>query len=132
MMENGGGSIVCISSGNSERFTSKRAPYCISKAAINGLVGTLGTEWGRYNIRVNAVAPGFIYTEMVQKGIAEKVIDESAVMSVTPMKRYITTGEVASAVCFLASDEAGGITGQTLFVDGGWNKCGLPEGKELI
>lgn len=56
MKKQGGGSIVCISSGNSQRYTTRRSPYNITKAGINGLVGTLAVEWGRFNIRINGVA----------------------------------------------------------------------------
>ena len=122
-----GGSIVCISSTNSTAFTSRRGPYNISKAAVNGLVGTLGVEWGRYNIRINAVAPGYVLTDMVQKGISEGIIDMETNFKVIPMKRLLSTAEIASGVCFLASSDASGITGQTLFIDGGWSRCGLPE-----
>lgn len=132
MKQQGGGAIVCTSSGNSERFTTKRTPYCISKAAVNGLVAAFGNEWGRFNIRINAVAPGYIYTDMVRQGIAEGIIDEKAIMSVLPNKRFLAAEEIANAVVFLASDEASGINAQTLFVDGGWNKNGLPEAKDMV
>lgn len=124
-----GGSIVCISSANSACFTSRRSPYNISKAAVNGLVGTLGVEWGRYNIRINAVAPGYVLTDMVQKGISDGIIDMETNYKVIPMKRLLSPAEIASGVCFLASSDASGITGQTLFIDGGWSQCGLPEDK---
>jgi len=127
-----GGSIVCISSTNAERFTTRRSPYNISKAAVNGLVGTLAVEWGRFGIRINAVAPGYVMTDMVRKGIAEGIIDIETNMKMIPLKRLLSTEEIGNAVCFLASDEASGITGQTLFVDGGWSRCGLPEEKEIL
>lgn len=122
-----GGAVVCISSANSERFTSQRSPYNISKAAVNGLVGTLAVEWGRFGIRINAVAPGYVMTDMVRKGIAEGIIDMETNFKVIPMKRLLSTEEIASGVCFLASREASGITGQVLFIDGGWSRAGLPE-----
>lgn len=125
--QNEGGSIVCISSVNSISYHSKRSPYNISKAAINGLVGTLGVEWGRYNIRINAVAPGYVLTELMESGIKEGIIDEKNIMSVIPMKRYIKIEEVSNAVWFLCSDASSGITGQVLCVDGGWSKNALPE-----
>jgi NAD(P)-dependent dehydrogenase (short-subunit alcohol dehydrogenase family) len=131
MQKNGRGAIVCISSANSERFTSKRTPYCIAKTAVNGLVAALGNELGRFGIRVNGVAPGYVMTDMALSAIKEGVLSEEIVISVTPLKRFILQEEIASAVCFLASDEASGITGQTLFVDGGWNKNGLPEPKDM-
>ena len=123
----GGGSIVCISSVNSVSYHSKRSPYNISKAAINGLVGTLGVEWGRYNIRINAVAPGYVLTDLMKSGIEEGIIDETNIKSVIPMKRYISVEEIANAVYFFASDMSSAITGQVLCVDGGWSKNALPE-----
>lgn len=125
--QKGGGAIVCISSANSTCYTSRRSPYNISKAAVNGLVGTLGVEWGRYNIRINAVAPGYVLTDMVHKGISDGIIDMETNFKVIPMKRLLRLDEIASGVCFLASSESSGITGQTLFIDGGWSRCGLPE-----
>ena len=131
MQKQGGGSIVCISSGNSQCYTSQRSADNISKTAVNGLVATLGVEWARFNIRINAVAPGYVMTEMIQKGINEGIVNIDNIMKVIPMKRLLQPSEIASSVCFLASDEASGITGQTLFTDGGWSKAGLPEAKDL-
>ena len=125
--QNSGGAIVCISSANSERFTTLRSPYNISKAAINALVGTLAVEWSRFNIRINAVAPGYVLTDLVKQGVESGLINMENNYKVIPMKRFITVEEISSGVCFLASDEASGITGQTLFIDGGWSRCGLPE-----
>lgn len=121
------GSIVCISSANSATYHSKRSLYNMSKAAINGMVGTLGVEWARYGIRINAVAPGYVLTDLLENGIKEGVIDEKNIMSVVPIKRYISIDEVANAVWFLASEVSSGITAQVLFVDGGWSKNALPE-----
>lgn len=126
------GCIVCISSCNSQHYTSKRSPYNISKAAVNGLAATLAVEWGRLGIRVNAVAPGYVMTDLIQGGIQEGIIDVENIMSVIPIKRFLTVEEIGNAVCFLASDNASGITGQTLFVDGGWSKCGLPKESDMI
>lgn len=121
------GSIVCISSCNSEHYTSRRSPYNITKAAVNGLVGTLAVEWGRLGIRINAVAPGYVLTDMVKEGIGQGIIEPDKIMTIVPLKRFLSQEEIGNAVSFLASPEASGITGQTLFVDGGWSKCGLPE-----
>lgn len=131
MKKQGGGSIVCTSSGNSQCYTSQRSAYNISKTAVNGLIATLGVEWARFNIRINGVAPGYVMTEMIQKGIDEGIIDIDNIMKVIPMKRLLLPEEIASTVAFLASDEASGITGQTIFTDGGWSKAGLPEAKDL-
>lgn len=131
MKERRYGSIVCISSVNSLQYHSKRSPYNISKAAINGMVGTLGVEWGRFNIRINAVAPGYVETDIMLSGIRAGIINEKQIKSVIPMKRYVSVAEIGKAVRFLASDDASAITGQVLCVDGGWSKNALPEEEEM-
>jgi len=127
MKEQGGGAIVMTSSGNSAMYTTKRSAYNTSKTAVNGLVGALAVEWARFGIRVNAVAPGFVLTDMVKHGIEEGIIVPDAIRPMVPMKRFLDPNEIARPVVFLASDEASGITGQVLFSDGGWRICGLPE-----
>ncbi len=131
MISNHRGSIICISSANSTEYTSKRSLYNISKAAVNGLVGTLGVEWGRYGIRINAVAPGYVETDMIKQGIKDGIINLEEILTILPIKRMLKPEEIANAVAFLASDQASGIQGQTIFVDGGWSKNGLPEKREL-
>ena len=131
MKKQGGGSIVCISSGNSQRYTTRRSPSNITKAGINGLVGTLAVEWGRFNIRINGVAPGFVDTELFRVGVKNGIIDVDNNMLVVPMKRMLEAEEIANGVAFLASEEASGVTGQVLFIDGGWSRAGLPEKKDM-
>jgi len=131
MIARGKGSIVCISSENSVRFASKRSLYNISKGGINTMVGSLGVEWARYGLRINAVAPGYINTEMIQAGIREGLVIEKDLMSVIPNKRFLEASEIANVVSFIASDAASGIVGQTIFVDGGMNANCLPEPKEM-
>lgn len=131
LMENGG-AIVNISSGTSKRTTPGRAPYVISKGGINAMTAVLGAEWaedrkGKKAIRVNAVAPGWIETQMVKDGFRSGVVSEKQILSAVPFKRLATPDEIADAVVFLASDEASYITGQTLFVDGGWSALGMPD-----
>lgn len=132
MQKSGKGSIVCISSVNGQQYHSKRSAYNISKAAINGLVGTLGVEWGRYNIRINAVSPGYVETEVMLSGVREGIIDINKALSIIPLKRFITISEIGKAVNFLLSDDASAITGQVLCVDGGWSKNALPEEKDMV
>lgn len=127
MIENDGGKIVNISSGTSVNTTPGRAPYVISKAGVNALTAVLAAEWATHNIRVNAVAPGWIYTNMVEDGFRLGVVSKKQIMSVVPMMRFATTKEIADSVIYLASDEASYITGHTLFVDGGWNALGMPQ-----
>jgi len=127
MIPAGRGAIVNISSGNSVKMMPGRAPYCISKAGVNALTAVLGIEWASLGVRVNAVAPGWIKTDMVQEGIRLGVVQESQILSITPIGRLATTQEIADVVAFLCGHEARYIVGQTIFVDGGWSAVGLPD-----
>lgn len=126
-MKEKGGCIVNISSGTSTQTTPGRAPYVISKAGINAMTAVLASEWARYNIRVNAVAPGWILTDMVQDGLRLGVINHKMLMSAIPFQRFADPSEIADTVAYLASAESSYVTGQTLFVDGGWSALGLPQ-----
>lgn len=92
-----------------------QANYAATKAGLIGLTKTLARELGKYNVTVNAVAPGFIATDMIAT-IPEKVIDQ--MKNRTPLRRLGTPEDIASAYLFLASDEAGFISGTVLSVDG--------------
>jgi NAD(P)-dependent dehydrogenase (short-subunit alcohol dehydrogenase family) len=131
MIPKGTGSIVCLSSGTSIRYTSVRSPYNITKAAVNALTGALANEWARYGVRVNAVAPGWCATQMVMDGVKMGYVSEAEIMSMVPINRFMEPREIADAVCFLASDEASGVVGQTLFVDGGGSLRLAPEDVDL-
>lgn len=115
MMRQKKGSIVYISS--SAAFDGgANIEYSASKAAILGEVKRLALEYGPYNIRVNAVAPGLTDTDM---GSITKDEDEKIALSMNIMKRKGEPREIADAVAFLSSDRASFITAQTLRVDGG-------------
>ncbi|MEN9895520.1 MAG: 3-oxoacyl-[acyl-carrier-protein] reductase [Pseudomonadota bacterium] len=90
--------------------------YCASKAGMIGMTKAMAQEIAPRNVTVNCVAPGYIQSDMTAK-LNEKVQD--AILSSIPMKRIGTGAEVASAVTFLASDEASYVTGQTIHVNGG-------------
>jgi 3-oxoacyl-[acyl-carrier protein] reductase len=106
------GRIVNVASVVGPRANAGQANYAAAKAGLIGMTKTVATEVARRGVTVNAVAPGFIATDMTQD-IPESVIDA------VPAKRAGTPEEVAAAVRFLASDAAGYVTGSTLFVDGG-------------
>ena len=90
--------------------------YCASKAGIIGMTKSLARELGSRGITVNAVAPGFIETDMTEV-LPEKIKEASAAQ--IPLGKFGKAEDVANAVAFLASEDAGYITGQVLHVDGG-------------
>ena len=116
MMKQRGGSIINIASVVGVMGNAGQANYSASKAGLIGLTKSTARELGSRGITVNAVAPGFITTDMTAN------LPEATVQKLTeniPLGRMGNPEDVASAVLFLASDKAGYITGQTLLVDGG-------------
>jgi NAD(P)-dependent dehydrogenase (short-subunit alcohol dehydrogenase family) len=103
-----------------------RSAYSASKAGVAMLTRVLACEWAPHNIRVNAVAPGYIMTPMVEKLIADGKLDTDRVVRRTPMGKFGTAEQVADALLFLASAQASFITGVTLPVDGGYTAYGAP------
>lgn len=116
MMRNKFGRIINISSVSGVMGNAGQTNYSASKAGLIGMAKTAARELAKKNVTANCVAPGFIDTEMARK-LPEPVIE--AARQLIPMKRLGSVEDVAKAVAFLASDEAGYITGQVLCVDGG-------------
>lgn len=110
------GNIVNISSVSGIHPLPGQVNYAAAKAGVIGFTKSLAREVAPYNIRVNAIAPGFISTEMTAE-LGEKAREKF--MNMIPLKRFGTTEEVAQAVLFLLSDESQYITGQTIQIDGG-------------
>jgi len=94
--------------------------YCMTKAAIAHLTRCLAVEWGKYNIRVNAVAPTFIHTPGTESALADPAFRSNVIERIAALHRIGEPMEVAGAVVFLASPAASLITGHTLLIDGGW------------
>ena len=126
MLDAGGGAIVNMASSNSERGMPGRAPYCTTKTAVVGLTRALAVEWAVRGVRVNAVEPGYIGTPMVRNAIAGGLVDEDVLLDRIPIRRIGEPSEIAAAIAFLLSDDAGYITGTTLAVDGGFLAYGAP------
>ena len=124
MVPNGTGAIVNIASVNGPGGWPRRTAYGPSKAAIIALTRELACEWGPHGVRVNAVGPGYIATPMIQGLVEAGKVDTERLNNRTPMGRLGTPAEVGQAIAFLASDFASYITGETLFVDGGWMAYG--------
>ncbi|WP_409967387.1 SDR family oxidoreductase [Bengtsoniella intestinalis] len=132
MRRQGGGSIVNISSGNSKMINVGRTPYGITKGAVNLLTMQLGAEWAMYNIKVNAIAPGWIETEMVKKPLRSGILDEKKILSVSPIGRFGKVEEIANLALYLSSDASNYMVGQILFADGGWSLGIMPDGLDYI
>lgn len=94
--------------------------YCMTKAGIAHLTKCLAIEWGKYNIRVNAVAPTFIHTPGTESALADPAFRSNVIERIAALHRIGEPMEVAAAVVFLASSAASLITGHTLLIDGGW------------
>jgi NAD(P)-dependent dehydrogenase (short-subunit alcohol dehydrogenase family) len=104
-----------------------RNAYGAAKAGILAMTRAMACEWARCGIRVNAVAPGYVRTQLVAELERRGALNGAAIEARTPMGRFATPEEIAEAVAFLASDRASFITGTTLAVDGGWLALGAPE-----
>ena len=117
MVDRGYGSIVNIGSINGLIGMGGSALYSATKATIHSLTKSWADEYGPAGVRVNTVAPGPSLTERTEE-FAEHV---APLLARIPSRRASTLSEVAAAVVFLASDDASGINGATLSVDGGWS-----------
>jgi len=123
MLDSGGGSIVNNSSiyGLAGSLTGL-SPYVAAKHGVAGLTKTVAIEYGRKNIRVNAVCPGFVHSEITDKAIndlGEELVEKVLVAHV-PLGRIGDAREIGHGVAWLCSDEASYVTGETFKMDGGW------------
>ena len=120
-----GGAVVLNTSIQGSKGWPGFTVYAATKAAIRSLARTLTAELSTRGIRVNAVAPGFIDTDLIRKvGLSDAAIEQinQQAHAQIPMARSGTAGEIAQAVLFLASDQAAYISGVELTVDGGWTQ----------
>jgi len=119
MIENGGGKIINIASLLSFVALPERTLYTITKTGVIGLTKSLAAEWGKYNINVNAIAPGYFLTEMTKPLFENRKWKEKLLQRI-PFGRIGTPEDLDGAVIFLCSRASDYITGETLLVDGGF------------
>jgi NAD(P)-dependent dehydrogenase (short-subunit alcohol dehydrogenase family) len=127
MIKQKSGKIINIASINGIVAFPERACYCSAKAGVIALTKVLGSEWARYNINVNAVAPGYVETDLVTNLAAKGTLNVHELAGRTPNGRLAECGDVADTVVFLASDASKHIVGQTIVIDGGWTAYGYLE-----
>jgi NAD(P)-dependent dehydrogenase (short-subunit alcohol dehydrogenase family) len=132
MLAAGSGSIVNVASVAGLIGVSDRAAYNTSKHGLIGLTRTLAAEWGGRGVRVNAVCPGWVKTEMDVADQAGGTYTDADITSRIPMARFATPDDIARAIAFLADEkESAFINGHTLVVDGGWTADGSWESVRL-
>ena len=124
MAKQGSGSIINMASAAAIVGLPGRAPYSAAKAGVVSLTRVLGTEWASLGIRVNAIGPGWVKTDLVREAIELGRMDEDAARRRTPLGRLAQPEEIAQVALFLASDASSYFTGQTLFPDGGFTASG--------
>jgi NAD(P)-dependent dehydrogenase (short-subunit alcohol dehydrogenase family) len=119
MIKQGGGKIINMASVGAVVAFPRQIAYCATKGGVLQLTKVLAIEWARYNVQVNAIGPAYLETELT-KGMRESKIISEDLLRKTPMGRFGKPEEVVGAAIYLASDASSYVTGQTLFVDGGW------------
>jgi 2-deoxy-D-gluconate 3-dehydrogenase len=118
MMKRGKGKVVITSSTAGDEGQSFLSAYCVSKAGLNSLTRCLASEWGQFNITVNAIAPGMIRTDMIKPFEADPAVI-GATLGLIPLGRLGEPRDVALLALFLASEASDYISGQVFTIDGG-------------
>jgi NAD(P)-dependent dehydrogenase (short-subunit alcohol dehydrogenase family) len=127
-----GGAIVSIASTAAFVGLPGRGAYCAAKAGILGLTRALALEVAPVGIRVNAVAPGYTRTEMLQQALDNGSLREDWMLERVALDRLADPDEIARVVRFLASDDASYVTGQAIVADGGWTIQGISAAPDWI
>jgi NAD(P)-dependent dehydrogenase (short-subunit alcohol dehydrogenase family) len=117
--QGGGGAIVNMSSVNAVLAIANQVPYVVSKGGINQLTKVMAVALAPHGIRVNAIGPGTILTELARGAVLGNAEAERRILSRTPLGRLGEPDEVAQVALFLASAESSYLTGQAIYPDGG-------------
>jgi 3-oxoacyl-[acyl-carrier protein] reductase len=127
MIKQKSGKIINIASVNGIGAFPERVCYSCAKAGVMQLTKVLGCEWAKYNINVNAVAPGYVNTYLVEELAEKGTLDVEELATRTPVGRLAEPEEIAAAVIYVASDDSKYMQGHTLVIDGGWLAYGYLE-----
>ena len=119
MVAQGGGAIINMSSVNAILAIPNQVPYAVSKGGLMQLTRVMAVSLAAHGIRVNAIGPGTILTELAKNAVMQNDAARRTILSRTPMGRCGEPDEVAAVAVFLASDDASYVTGQTIYPDGG-------------
>lgn len=123
-MKNQGGSIINITSLGSILGMPDNPGYVASKGGLRALTKSLALDWGRYNIRVNNILPGYIRTALTEKSYQDKDLHEARLRRMM-LNRWGQPDDLVGAAIFLASEASSYVTGVDIIVDGGWSSKGL-------
>jgi len=116
------GKIINIASINAAMVRPNIGNYCAAKGGIVTLTKSMATEWGPYNINVNAIGPGYFLTDLT-KPLAEDPEFDAWVKSEVPLQRWGKPADIIGLAVMLASPASDYISGQTIYIDGGWQAC---------
>lgn len=122
MIERRSGKIINIASINAAMVRPNIGNYCAAKGGIVTLTKSMATEWGEYNINVNAIGPGYCLTELTRP-LSEDPQFDAWVKSEVPLRRWGNPSDLQGIAVMLASPASDYISGQTIYVDGGWQAC---------
>ena len=116
------GKIINITSLNAEMARPTIGNYCAAKGGLKMLTKAMATEWGQYNINVNAIGPGYFLTDLTKK-LADDPAFDAWVKKEVPLARWGNPEELIGTAIYLASDASNYVHGFTVYVDGGWQAC---------
>jgi len=118
MIERGSGKIINIASVQTDLARPTISAYTAAKGGLRNLTRAMTAEWAAHNIQINAIAPGYIHTEMTQKLVDDETFN-SWILGRTPANRWGTTDDIVGPAVWLASDGSNFVNGQVVFIDGG-------------
>jgi NAD(P)-dependent dehydrogenase (short-subunit alcohol dehydrogenase family) len=126
MEKNNKGSIINITSISAKLGFEGNPAYGASKGGLRALSKSLASEWSVHGIRVNCIGPGYVGEGMTRKSYVDEKIRKHR-ESMMMIKKWNTSHDIANACLFLSSDASGYMTGQDIYIDGGWTSKGFPD-----